>query len=139
VVSEELRDRTFRFALDAIAFCRGLPETWEARRIRGQLFACSTAVGANYRAAGRARSDAEFIAKLGTVVEEADESQYWLELLHASGIDTTIRNRTLAKEAAELRAIFVASRKTAMRTAERKRQQRSQRRPPLAKRLRENS
>jgi four helix bundle protein len=73
---QNLRDRTFKFALATIEFCRQLPSTWEARRIAAQLFDCSTSVGANYRASGRARSDSEFIAKIGTVVEEADESEY---------------------------------------------------------------
>ena len=121
MIHQNLRDRTFNFALATIEFCRKLPTTWEAQRIRGQLFDSGTSVGANDRASGRARSDAEFIAKIGTVVEEADESEYWLALVEAARIDTSADRDRLAKEAAELRAIFVTSRKTAIRTAERKR------------------
>ena len=121
MIHQNLRDRTFNFALAIVEFCTKLPATWEAQRIRGQLFDSGTAVGANYRASGRARSDAEFIAKIGTVVEEADESEYWLTLVEAARIDTSPERDRLAKEAGELRAIFVTSRKTAIRTAERKR------------------
>jgi four helix bundle protein len=128
MISKELRDRTFSFALNTILFCRALPRTWEAQRIRGQLFDCGTSVGANYRAAGRARSAIEFIAKLGTVIEEADESEFWLDLLREARIDESAEHRKLTKEAGELRAIFVASRQTAIRTAQRKREQKKQQR-----------
>ena len=117
---QNLRDRTFAFALATIQFCRKLPSTWEAQHIRGQLFDSGTSVGANYRAAGRARSDSEFIARLGVVVEEADESDFWLALLKASGIDDSAGRNELADEAGELRAIFVTSRKTAIANAKRK-------------------
>ena len=73
----ELRERTMRFAVRAVKFCRTLPETWEARRMAGQLIDSATSVAMNYRAAGRGRSRAEFIAKLGLVVEESDESVGW--------------------------------------------------------------
>jgi four helix bundle protein len=122
---QNLRDRTFTFALRTVEFCRRLPGTWEARRIAGQLFDAGTSVGANYRASGRARSDSEFIAKIGTVVEEADEAEYWLQLLAHSSIDRSAERDTLAKEAAELRAIFVTSRKTAIRNRAKRRQQQS--------------
>ena len=118
----DLRDRTFAFALSTIRLCRQLPATWEARRIAGQLFRAGTAVGANYRASRRARSDAEFIAKIGTVVEEADEVDYWLELLAEADIDRSAEREALAKEAGELRAIFVTSRKTAISNRAKRRQ-----------------
>ena len=121
MIYQNLRDRTFRFALATIDFCRRLPGTWEARRIGAQLLDCATSVGANYRASGRARSDAEFIAKIGTVVEEADEAEYWLDLLAQANIHRSAQRDTLAKEAAELRAIFVASRQTAIRNRAQKR------------------
>jgi len=74
-----LRDRSFTFALDVTRFCRTLPETWEGRHVADQLFRAATSVASNYRAASRGRSLAEFISKLGTVVEECDESEFWLE------------------------------------------------------------
>ena len=69
--AQSLRDRTQRFAVRAVKFCRTLPDTWEARRIGGQLIDAATSVYANYRATCRARSRAEFIAKIGLVAEEA--------------------------------------------------------------------
>ena len=117
---QNLRDRTFTFALRVVQFCRALPSTWEARRIGGQLFDCGTAVGANYRAAGRARSDKEFISKLGVVIEEADESEFWLELLKGARITNGTERTALAKEASELCAIFVASRRTAQSNQKKK-------------------
>ena len=77
----ELRQRTKVFALAIIRFCRLLPNTDEARVIRWQLLRCGPAVGANYRAVCRCKSDKDFIAKLGVVIEEADETSFWLELL----------------------------------------------------------
>jgi 23S rRNA-intervening sequence protein len=69
---EPLRARTFQFSVDIVRYCRCLPDTLEARRIADQLFRAGTAVAANYQAAGRGRSDREFIARIGTVVEESD-------------------------------------------------------------------
>jgi four helix bundle protein len=125
VTYQNLRDRTFKFALAIVQFCRQLPATWEARRIAAQLCDCGTSVGANYRASGRARSDSEFIARIGTVVEEADEAEFWLDLLKQADIDHGPQRDTLATEAQELRAIFVASRATAIRNREKKRQRRA--------------
>jgi four helix bundle protein len=87
----------------------------DGRTIGGQLIRSGTSVAANYRAACRARSHAEFIAKLGTVEEEADETLFWLELAVDSKLVSVDRVRTLLKEADELTAIFVASLKTAKR------------------------
>jgi four helix bundle protein len=117
--ADHLRARTARFALQVVRFCRHLPRTWEARRIGEQLFDSGTSVGANYRAACRARSRAEFIAKLGVVVEEADETVFWLVLLGQAGITKTQESQELLAEAHELVAIFAASQKTARDNRER--------------------
>src|SRR5262249_58078553 len=78
---DELRDRTMQFAVRTVRFCRSLPESWEARRIGGQLIDASTSVAVNYRAAGRGRSYREFTSKIGLVLEEADESYAWMQLI----------------------------------------------------------
>jgi len=109
----DLRDRTKQFALNVIRFCKTLPDTAECRVIRDQLLRSATSVGANYRAACHARSRKDFIAKLALVEEEADESQFWLELLDefdigANGAVTELRN-----EAHQLASMVVASKKTA--------------------------
>jgi four helix bundle protein len=92
-----------------------MPRTEEARIIGKQLLRSATSVAANYRAAGRARSKAELVSKLGIVVEEIDETVLWLELLTESGIVPSQQTGTLLKEANELLAMFVASRQTASR------------------------
>ena len=88
---EALRRRTKAFALDVLEFCRGLPKTDEAMVIGRQLLRSGMAVGANYRAASRARSAAEFVSKISIVVEEADETLYWLETLLEASIATRSR------------------------------------------------
>ena len=110
---KELKNRTKRFAVQVIELCRELPPTLDGRTIGGQMIRCGTSVAANYRASCRARSRAEFIAKLGTVEEEADETLFWLEIAVDSRLVTLQRVQTLLKEADELTAIFVASLKTA--------------------------
>jgi four helix bundle protein len=112
---KELKDRTKRFAVDVIKLCRELPTTLDGRTVGGQLIRCGTSVAANYRASCRARSRAEFIAKLGTVEEEADETLFWLEIAVDSQLVPVQRVQALLKEADELTAIFVASLKTAKR------------------------
>lgn len=109
---KDLRDRTKRFAIECIKLCRTLPTTVDGRRVGQQLIDSSTSVAA-YRAACRGRSRAEFIAKLGTVLEESDESLFWLELMVDSGLVTKSRTEALRKEADELTAIFTTSVKTA--------------------------
>jgi four helix bundle protein len=109
---DELKARTKAFSLEIIRFVSGLPRTEVARVIGRQLLRAGTAVGANYRAACRARSSADFKAKLAIVEEEADESLYWLELLSEAGITTGKSLFILLKEANELVAIFTASRRT---------------------------
>ena len=112
---DELKRRTKRFALAIIRLVGALPRNEAARIIGGQMLRSGTSVGANYRAACRARSRAEFASKLAVAEEEADETLYWLELLAESGLMEAERLRELIKEADELMAIFTASRKTAGR------------------------
>ena len=112
-VTEELRIRTKRFAIHVIRFSETLPQTSASRVIERQMIRSSTSLAANYRAACRARSRAEFIAKLGTVVEEADETLFWLDLLSETGIASQKTLHPLFREANELLAIFSASRRTA--------------------------
>jgi four helix bundle protein len=111
---EDLRKRTKTFALEVIDFCDRLPAQPKFQEMGGQLRRAANAIASNYRAAGRARSHAEFTAKLGTVLEEADESQHWLEMLADMG-STDDRLSWLRRESDELVAIFTASVKTAMR------------------------
>src|SRR5205809_7655746 len=80
-MSEELKQRTKKFALDVINVCHELPQTFETRHAIGQVIRSCSAVAANYRSACRGKSKADFISKLGTVEEEADESGFWLEML----------------------------------------------------------
>ncbi|HEY5983924.1 MAG TPA: four helix bundle protein [Anaerolineales bacterium] len=110
---DELKARTKRFALDIIGLVEGLPARTTARTIGNQLLRAGMSVGANYRAACRGRSKADFIAKLGIAFEEADESLYWMELLMEAGITGADRLVALRKEANELVSIFHASIKTA--------------------------
>ena len=119
VNSEVLRKRTMRFAIRAVRFCRTLPAAWEARRIGGQLVDSATSVAMNYRAAGRGRSRAEFIAKLGIVVEECDESVGWLELIAELELSKGAELDWLQGESQELLAIFAASPKTAKQNRQR--------------------
>jgi four helix bundle protein len=79
--SEELKTRTRAFALRIIRLAESLPETPTAKVIRNQMLRCGSSVGANYRAACRARSRADFVSKMRIVEEEADETIYWMELL----------------------------------------------------------
>ena len=109
----DLRERTMRFALDVIAFGRRLPNTLEGRHIHGQLLRAGTGTAANYRSACRAKSKPDFIAKLGTVIEESDEVAFWLELIRRAGLAPAGTEAPLHREAGELVAIFTQSQKTA--------------------------
>ncbi|MBV9928288.1 MAG: four helix bundle protein [Acidobacteria bacterium] len=111
----ELKERTKDFAIRIVNLFRALPKTDEARVIGRQVLRSGTSVAANYRAACRARSRAEFIAKIGVVVEEADETVFWLELLVETNIVPPSRMNSLLDEAHELLAIFAASQHTAKR------------------------
>ena len=105
----QLKDRTLQFGLRIMRLVDALPQTSAGRAIGNQLVRSGTSVGANYRAACRGRSKAEFIAKLGIVVEEADECGYWLELIMKGELLPTEKAQPLYQEAEELTAIFVAS------------------------------
>ena len=105
--------RTKTFALRIMKLVDALPKTTAARAIGSQLIRSGTSVSANYRAACRGRSKAEFIAKLGIVEEEADESAHWLELIIEGGLLKEDRVRDLHKEACEITAMMSASKKTA--------------------------
>ena len=125
-MSTELQQRTRVFALDVICLCADLPHVLETRNAIGQVIRSSSSVAANYRAACRGKSTADFISKLGTVEEEADETEYWLGMLRdiakrrglhldARQLDELTR---LEREAGELLAITVSSRKTARKNAQ---------------------
>lgn len=108
---EVLKDRTKQFAIRIIKLFRSLPKTDEARIVGKQVLRSGTSVGANYRAVCRARSTAEFISKIGIVVEEADETVFWLELLIETGIVSAKLLTPLLEEANEILAIVAASNK----------------------------
>ncbi len=111
--AEELKQRSKQFALRVVKLYQGLPKADEARIIGKQALRSGTSVAANYRAVCRARSKPEFVAKIGIVVEEIDETVFWLELLMDSGIVQKERLEKLLAEANELLAIFAASQHTA--------------------------
>jgi four helix bundle protein len=110
---EELKKRTKQFALRVIKLYRSLPKGRDAEVIGMQLLRAGTSVGANYRSACRARSDADFISKITVVEEEANEAAYWIELFIESAIIKEGLLKDLLKEANELTAIFTASGNTA--------------------------
>ena len=114
---QELQDRTKQFALRVLKLIDVLPRTAAGRAISSQLVRVATSVGANYRSACRARSRAEFAAKLGIAVEEADESLYWLELIRDGKILPENKLSHLLKEADELTAILVSGRKATVNTS----------------------
>jgi len=113
VDKQELQRRTKQFALRVFKLVDALPHTPAGRAVASQLVRSATSVGANYRAACRARSRAEFAAKLGTVLEEADESLYWLELIRDGELMPDSKVSLLLTEADELTAILAAGRKSA--------------------------
>jgi four helix bundle protein len=113
MTKEELKDRTKKFALMIIKLVDDLPDTKAGRTIGNQIIRSGTSVGANYRTACRARSDADFISKITIVEEECDETLFWLELIVESNLLEKERLLAMIKEADELTAIFTASGKTA--------------------------
>jgi four helix bundle protein len=119
--TKELQDRTHRFFTQVIALCDALPPTTAARTISEQLIDSAGSTDSNYRAACRARTKKEFIAKLGVAAEEADESFGWLKALVASRIGNVDEASVLVQEAYELVAIFVKSQITAKRNPNPKR------------------
>ena len=111
--SNLLQLRTKQFAVRVLTLIDHLPDSVAGRVVANQLARSATSVGANYRAACRGRSRAEFAAKLGTVAEEADESLYWLELIAERRLLPRSKVSALLHEADELTAIFTAGRRTA--------------------------
>ena len=109
---EELRDRTKAFAVRIVRVYRTLPYKADAQVLGKQLLRCGSAVAANYRASCRARSRVEWIAKIGIVVEEADETVFWLEMLSDCQIVPMKKLEALLAEAHELSALFTASQRT---------------------------
>jgi four helix bundle protein len=117
---EQLKIRTKKIGLEVIKLVDELPNKPSAWAIAKQILRCSTSIGANYRAACRAKSSADFINKLKIVEEEADETQYWLEVLEESNLINPDRVDTLKKEVNEIVSIVVASIKTARENENRK-------------------
>lgn len=111
--ADDLQARTRIFAVETVKFCRTIETTLETHRIKSQLISASTSVGANYRAARRARSHAEFTAKIGVVAEEADESEYWLSVILYLSLGSQETAATLHQESVELMKIFGKSAGTA--------------------------
>jgi four helix bundle protein len=114
MTKEELKERTKKFALVIIKLVEELPNTNVGRTISNQIIRSGTSVAANYRAACRARSNADFISKINIVEEECDETLFWLEVIVESNLLKKEKLLYLLKEADELTAIFIASGKTAM-------------------------
>ena len=110
---QAMAQRTKTFALRVMKLTRALPTGVQGRVIADQLLRCSMSVAANYRASGRARSKAEFVAKLGIVEEEADEACFWLEIIMEAEMIPPSRVQPLHTEANEILSIIVASRKSA--------------------------
>ena len=106
---EELRARTKMFAIRIVKLYQALPKTTEAQVLGKQLLRSGTSVAANYRAACRGRSRAEWLAKIGIVIEEADETVFWLEMLADCGVISTERLKSLTEESEELVSIFGAT------------------------------
>ncbi len=113
--SEAMKNRTKNFALLVIRLCRTVPRTEESRIIWRQLLRSATSVAANYRAVCRARSTPDFISKLGIVLEESDETLFWIELLVETGSVALEKATASLIEANELVSIFVASLRTVKR------------------------
>ncbi|WP_010134793.1 four helix bundle protein [Ochrovirga pacifica] len=114
-MKKELKSRTKKFAIDCWKLCKEVPKTREFNAFVNQLIRSSSSVGANYRAAQRAKSTADFINKLKIVEEEVDESIYWLEILEEVSDVNESELKRLIKEGKELLAITVASINTAKR------------------------
>jgi len=109
----EFRKRTFQFGIRCIRLAESLPHTPVAQTIARQLIRAATSVGANYRAAIRSRSRADFVSKMGIVEEECDETVYWIEVLLERGFVGETRIKELLQEADEIVSIAVSSIKTA--------------------------
>jgi four helix bundle protein len=110
---DELKRRTKEFAHRCVKLAMALPKSSLGNHIQGQLIRCATSVASNYRATCIAQSKASFISKLSIVIEEADESIFWLEFIIDENLQKKSLVEPLMREAEELTAIFIASRKTA--------------------------
>lgn len=119
-MASDLKQRTKSFSLRIIKLVESLPNSKTGDVIGKQILRSGTAVGANYRATCRARSQAEFISKIAVVEEEADETLFWLEILVESGVVKEPLLKSLMQEADELTAIFAASGKTAKKNKHKK-------------------
>lgn len=108
-MKEEIKRRTKQIGLEIIKLVDELPNKPSSKAIISQIIRCSTSIGANYRAACRAKSDADFIHKLKIVEEEADETLYWLEIMEESGLLIPNRIVSLKKEINEILSIIVSS------------------------------
>lgn len=109
---KELQQRTKQFHVDVIKLCEGFPKNAAGFEIAKQLIRSAGSVGTNYRASVRAKSPADFLYKIEIVLEEADESHYWLEVIKEAGLQSGNELERLIKEANELTAIFAATDKT---------------------------
>ena len=112
---DAMRRRTMQFGLDVIRLVESLPDGRTTSVLGRQLLRSGTSVGANYRAACRAKSSADFISKMGTVEEESDEAVYWLEMLTEARVADPVNTKALIREGNEILAITVASIKTVRR------------------------
>jgi len=111
--AQELKGRTKAFAHRCVKLALSLPKTKLGDHVSGQLIRCSTSVAANYRAALQSQSKAAFISKLSIVIEETDESEFWLEFIMDEELMQKEKIVPLFTEAHELSSVFIASRKTA--------------------------
>ena len=116
MTERELLERTKQFAVRIFKLVGALPQTIQGRAVAAQLIRSGTSVAANYRAACRARSKPEFVAKLGVVEEEADESAFWLELIMETNLLSATKVEPLLSEASEIVAIMASSKKTAAKS-----------------------
>jgi len=112
-IAENLRRRTFNYALEIIKYCHALPNEWDTREIGSQLLRAGTGAAGNYWSACRGRSDREFISRLGVAEDESAESVLWLMLIDQSGIRSDEKTKAMLQEGREITAILSKSRKTA--------------------------
>ena len=124
MIGDELRARSKRFAVEVVRHCLKLGTDDLGRLVKPQLLRAGTGVATNHRAACRGRSDKEFAARLAIVIEEADEAQFWFEVLIEMNYGPREEAQRLRKEAEELTAIFGASRRTVLDKIKRRRLQR---------------
>lgn len=112
-IADDLRERTFRYALRTITFCRHLPDTWDGREIGKQLLRSGMGTASNYWSACRGRSRREFVSRLGVAADESAESVLWLMLVVRGGISETDEAKNLLAEGREITAILSKSHRTA--------------------------